>query len=183
MEKRRGRFSPCQDGKCRRFPEEDDFYWYSACTVLPPPGPPSQICYLFIFIHSFENNETIRVGAQVEIGPMGMAPAAAFVESPHSGQQVSVTRAKIVFRPQGRNRSKLGPPFGPSSLIELIPPLVYTICCGTQHISSGEQHIYDMLFLCAHGTHVKQWVSCGHSLVDWDVDFPRADPLLPSKSR
>ena len=79
----------------------------------PPSWFPVPICCLFIFIRSFENNETIRVGAQVEIGPMGMAPAAAFVESPHSGQQVSVTRAKIVFRPLGRNSSKLGPPFGP----------------------------------------------------------------------
>ena len=80
---------------------------------------PQNVVFSLFFIYSFENNETIRVGAQVEIGPMGKAPAAAFVESPHSGQQVSVTRAKIVFRPQGRNRSKLGPPFGPKQIATL----------------------------------------------------------------
>ena len=76
--------------------------------------PLTQNVFSLFFIYSFENNETIRVGAQVEIGPMGKAPAVACIESPHLGQQASVSRAKIVFRPQGRNRSKLGPPFGPN---------------------------------------------------------------------
>ena len=44
--------------------------------------PLPQNVFSLFFICSFENNETIRVGAQVEIGPMGKAPAVAFIESP-----------------------------------------------------------------------------------------------------
>jgi len=94
VEKRRGRFSSCQDGKWRRFPEEDDSSWYTACTVSPPPGTPSQ--YFVYFICSFENNETKRVGAQVEIGPYGKGPGRFIRRRPHLGQQDSETSAKIV---------------------------------------------------------------------------------------
>jgi len=68
VEKRRRRFSSCQVGKCRRFPAEDDCGWYTACTVFPPSRAPFPI---FVFlICSFGNNETNRVGAQAELGPI-----------------------------------------------------------------------------------------------------------------
>jgi len=133
----------------------------------PPSWSPFPNLLSVIFFHSFENNETIRVGAQVEIGPMGMAPAAALVESPHLGQQVSVTRAKIVFRPQGRNRSKLGPPFGP----------LHTGLLGATR--------YVQCFWCAH-MHICQEVSVALApltRLTGMLIFPGQNPPLPSKSR
>jgi len=98
---------------------------------------------------------------------MGKAPAAAFVESPHLGQQASVTRAKIVFRPQGRNRSKLGPPFGP----------LHTGLLGATR--------YVQCFWCAH-MHICQEVSVALApltRLTGMLIFPGQNPPLPSKSR
>ena len=187
-EKRRGRFSSCQMARGAGT-QRSRWLWYTAYSVSPPGTPlPIFIFAFYIFAMKYNKNGIDPGGPLCPApskdpcfppkgaGATGLGPRADITASPFWG----AVDIEPTIQPRIQISKKL---CQLAHWLNLIRSLVYTICCGTQHISSGGQHIYDMLFLCAHGTHVKQWVSCGHSLVDWDVDFPRADPLLPSKSR